>query len=147
MSISFHIRAEGDLLWVTASGRDGGLEDVQRYGMAVLEQAMRLGTTRILCDERDLEYDLDITETFDSARLLADAIADQIPDCAKAALVCSPKFLSEARFWSTVAVHRGLTIRAFVNLDEAMAWLAPENPGLPRGTDTDEAVKGRAPQQ
>ncbi|MBP1627295.1 MAG: hypothetical protein H6Q00_1770 [Holophagaceae bacterium] len=126
MPITCRFRAEGDLLIVEASGRDDGLEDVHRYGMAILAKAASLRTTRILCDERALDYDLDISATFESARLLAGALAQHVPGCARAALVPSPRYLSEARFWSTVAVHRGLTIRAFAELEDARAWLAEE---------------------
>nr|WP_320133976.1 hypothetical protein [uncultured Holophaga sp.] len=126
MPISYHIHAEDRLLRVEAWGRDEGLEEVQRYGLAILEHAIRLGTPRILCDERQLEYDLDIAQTFESARSLAEAIAEQAPACGRVALVCSPRFFSEARFWSSVTQHRGLSIQAFTDPEEAMAWLDTE---------------------
>lgn len=73
--------------------------------------------SRILCDERDLEYRLGTTDTFRAAEFIA-ASAPRV------ALVCAEQNLPDAGFRVDVTVNRGLKARVFTDLDEAHAWLA-----------------------
>lgn len=131
MGISYQLNVTGGTLSVQASGNDDGPEDVRRYGLAVIEQAVIHGVTRVLCDERALAYTLDTLDTFESAKF----IAELAPKVAKVAIVCALRFEQDGRFWETVAVNRGMLVRIFTDYDLASAWIA-------EGTDSREGTHG-----
>lgn len=119
MAINYVITSEGNYLIVKASGKDDNLAQVKEYGIAVITAAVASEAYYILCDETELEYSLDVFDTFESARF----IAEHAPRIAKVAIVCNPKQMHDAEFWETVAVNRGLQIRVFQNMDSANSWL------------------------
>jgi hypothetical protein len=119
MAIEYVLKAEGDLLTVKTSGFDENLKEVEEYGLAILEACTAGHYSRVLCDETELEYRLSTFDTFQSAEFLA----SQAPRIGKAAIVCNARFIGEARFWETVAVNRGLTVRVFKDVQSARNWL------------------------
>lgn len=120
MAIQYTLIAEeGRLLLVKASGFDESLEEVKQYGLAIVQICKAENYTRVLCDERDLEYRLGTLDTFESAEFLA----RQAPRLAKIAIVCNEKFTADGHFWETVAVNRGLTVRFFKDMESARQWL------------------------
>jgi hypothetical protein len=104
---------------VKASGKDDSLEQVEKYGMAIIEAALSFGCTKILCDETDLEYSLDTFESFEAAKF----IAEHAPRISKTAIVCKPSSFVDSAFWETVAINRGLHVKMCKTLDEAEEWL------------------------
>ena len=120
MAITYTFRVNDDLLIVEASGFDEGLSDVMAYGDAVIEAANASSVTRVLCDERNLEYRLDTVDTYKSAEY----IAEHAPRIARIAIVTALEQSEEIDFWETVMVNRGMTIRVFTNLEDARTWLA-----------------------
>jgi hypothetical protein len=120
VAIDHQMTLDDDLLVVTASGFDEDVSDVEGYGTAVIGAAIRGEVTRILSDERALEYRLGTTDTFRAAEFLAASA----PAVGRVALVCSEQGLPDARFWEDVTVNRGLQARLFTDVDEARAWLA-----------------------
>ena len=119
MAIRFSVSVKGDLLTVKAAGVDDSLEDVQGYGKAIVEACHAAGCVRVLCDETDLEYRLGTMDTFESAAF----IAEHAPHVARVAIVCGPDQFADASFWETVAVNRGLSVRAFEDVAAAEDWL------------------------
>ena len=119
MSITYKINVEEDILRVKASGKDDSLEDVKNYGMAILEAAITSGCVKVLCDETDLEYSLSNTETFESARYMA----ENAPKSGKLAIVCKREQMADGFFWETVAVNRGLKVKTCQSPEEAEDWL------------------------
>ena len=124
MTIHYTFTSEDDLLLVKASGANEALDDVKQYGLAVIEAARIGHHTRVLCDETELVYGLNTIETFQSAEFMA----SQAPRLARVAILCDPKFTEDARFWETVAVNRGLTVRFFRDRDMARHWLNEQPP-------------------
>lgn len=122
MAISFEYEVLGDLLRVTATGRDDSLEDVKQYGMKIIEASLQTGCTRILCDETGLEYALGKVDSFEAAKY----IAEMVPGLGKAAIVCHPKYASDGEFWGTVAVNRGLEVKMCTDILEAEEWLTDD---------------------
>jgi hypothetical protein len=118
--IDFECRIEGDVLRIKARGKDDSLQDVIDYGMGVLQEAISGDFSRVICDERELEYNLKIYETFESAKKMADSS----PKNGKVAIVASRKNIEDARFWETVATNRGLNVRVFDDMREAERWIA-----------------------
>lgn len=119
MTITFTSEIEGDLLVVTTQGIDDDLHQVIDYGQAVIDLAVRSGTRRVLCDERNLVYTLGTTDTFELAR----TIVDLAPAVGRVAIVCRPPDFEDGKFWETVATNRGLRVRAFLDVAQARAWL------------------------
>jgi hypothetical protein len=119
MAIEYSFRIEDDVLRVKATGKDDNVEQVIQYGLAIIEAATSYRCPKVLCDERELDYDLRTFETFEAAKL----IAEQTPKVAKVAIVCKPEHMDEAEFWETVAVNRGLHVRVFHELEEAEEWM------------------------
>ena len=119
MAIRYEMTVEDDLLFVVASGFDVSLEEVQAYGMAVIGAAVEHQVTRILCDERELEYRLGTMDTFQAAKFLA----DYAPRVGRSAIVCNADSVRDARFWEDVSRNRGLQAAVFTDLPAARAWL------------------------
>ena len=119
MAIHYDLTAQGDTLQVRAWGFDESLEDVQSYGLAIIEACREHGVTRVMCDERELEYRLNTFEHYEAAEF----IAQQVPALAKAAIVCNPHYLPAADLYEDVAVNRGLMLRVFTDIERARAWL------------------------
>ena len=119
MSIQYTMRVDGETLFVTASGFDESLDEVQRYGMSVLSASQQHGVNRVLCDETDLEYRLGTFDTYQAGEFLS----QHVPAVAKVAIVCNPRHLSDAQFFEDVVVNRGLTFRLFIDRETAMRWL------------------------
>lgn len=119
MGIEYEITSHPDLVSVRAWGNDENLEEVQRYGLAVIQACAEHQVNRLLCDERGLEYELSVTDTY----RLVEFLAQHAPCVGKAALVCAPKHLPDAFFWETACINRGLFVRAFTSLSEAELWL------------------------
>lgn len=110
---------EGDTLLVVAAGRDESLDEVMAYGKSVVDRAAAEGCTRILCDERRLEYALETFDTYEYGQFLA----KYAPKVGRTAIVCDPAQLGAGAFWEDVVVNRGLHVRMFVDVDAARAWL------------------------
>ena len=119
MAIHFTSTVADDTLLVTATGYDESLEQVQQYGLAIIEACRQGGVTCVLCNEVDLEYRLNIIDTFRAAEF----IAAQAPQVARVAIVCNPNQLDDTKFFEAVAVNRGLTVRLFNDLQVAAQWL------------------------
>jgi hypothetical protein len=119
MAIDYTIRAEGDLLLVRAWGFDDSLEEVEAYGAAIIEAAVKHGVTKVLCLESELEYRLGTTETFRAASF----VAEHAPHVGRVALVCAADSLGDARFWEDVTRNRGLQAAVFADAVEARRWL------------------------
>lgn len=119
MAISFNMQIEGDLLKVTTAGFDESLEEVAEYGQTVMNTAIAHECSRILCDERVLEYRLNTMDTYE----LANIYASLFPKLVKIAIVCDPQGVADAAFFEDVAVNRGLMVKAFKDLTTAQDWI------------------------
>ncbi len=119
MTITFQAESNDGLLVVTASGQDDNPQQVIAYGSAVIDLAIQHQASRILCDERNLEYRLGTIDTFQAA----EAIAARAPKVGRAAIVCRPSNFEDGKFWETVAVNRGLAVRFFIDIDKARVWV------------------------
>ena len=124
MAISYQSEMKDGLLCITAAGRDDTMQQVVDYGTAVIDLAIKNEAKMILCDERNLEYDLRTFETFQ----VAEFIAERAPKVARIAIVCKPAFLVDGKFWETVAVNRFLHVRVDTDIDQVRNWLlSPES--------------------
>jgi hypothetical protein len=120
MAISHTLTVDGDRLTVVATGADDNLEDVLAYGEAVIGAAIKAGVRLVYCDERGLEYRIGTLDTHRAASV----VAEHAPKVACVAIVCHERHAKDARFFETVAMNRGLLLRAFTDADAAQRWLA-----------------------
>ena len=125
MPIQCQMKADDGLLWVRVWGEDGGVDDVSTYFLRVLETARESGCRGILVDERQREYRLDTVDLLTVAELCS----RQDAWFRRAALVCHPRHLYDASFWETAAVNRGMNVRVFTSLREALAWIGTKRQG------------------
>lgn len=119
MAIHYTLAIEDDILVVHASGFDESLEQVEQYGLAIIQAAVQNQVTHVLCNETDLVYQLDTMDTYQAAEF----IALNAPHVARVAIICNPKFILDVQFWENVVVNRGLTARFFKDADSALLWL------------------------
>ncbi|MGB8248066.1 MAG: hypothetical protein WCE98_08665 [Chlorobium sp.] len=119
MSIRYTTKIDGETLFVTASGSDESIEDVEGYALGVIEACLRSGATRVLCDETGIEYRLGTVDTYEAGKFLA----SHVPRAVRIAIVCNPAFVADARFFENVVVNRGLILRMFIDPESAGRWL------------------------
>lgn len=117
--IQYTFTREENLLIVESSGYDENLDEVMQYGQAVIEECNRGGYSHLMCIETELEYRLGTFDTYE----LAKAASEHARNMGRAAIVCNTKDIEDAKFWETVAVNRGLTVRVFKDVKSARAWL------------------------
>lgn len=122
MAITYETKMEDGLLIVTSSGRDKDVQDVIDYGSAIIDAAVASGASLILCDERNLEYALSTSDTYQAAQ----TIASRARRVVRVAIVCGPKFLEDGKFWETVAVNRALQVRVDTDMARARQWLVKD---------------------
>ncbi len=119
MSINFNSKIEDEILIITAAGKDDTVDQVVAYGQSIIQLGIESGTSKVLCDERNLEYAIGTFDIFEAATI----IAEQAPRVARIAIVCRPQFLDDGNFWETVAVNRGLHVRMYTDINLAKSWL------------------------
>jgi hypothetical protein len=81
------------------------------------------GCDRTLLDERELKYNLSITDTFELAKFYSEQIYKLLPQIIQTAIVCDEEFIKDAAFWEDCAVNRGLYVKVFTSLEMAKRWL------------------------
>ena len=119
MSINFDFEVNGEVLTITAHGQDDSRDHMIEFADSILNLAKDHQVDKILCDERDLIFNLSTTDTFELAEY-ASRSARMID---KIAVVVSKETLEQGAFYETVASNRGLIIRVTDNYSEAVDWL------------------------
>ncbi len=119
MAINYAFQPEKDVLFVKAYGQDDSVEDLKKYGMAVLEEAVSIGVSKVICDETSLIYTVGVFDIYESAKF----ISAHAPLLARVAIVCSPAQFRDAFFYETVSANRGLQMKAFTSEHEARQWI------------------------
>jgi len=120
MAIQYTFDQEEDLLIVRTRGVDKSLLETSDYNRAVKQEAERRGCTRILADERELEYRLSVIETYQ----LAEDLVELVESLSKIAVVTHANNQEAAEFWENVAANRGVRARVFYHIEQAREWIA-----------------------
>ena len=119
MALHYAFKVDKDMLTVTTEGKDESLDERFQYSRAVIEQALKHNSKKILCDERNLEYAISIPDTYE----LAEKISYAVTRVARVAIVCNKEYQEEGKFFETVASNRGLVISVTPSYDLAREWL------------------------
>ena len=127
MGMILGISAEPGLLRVIATGMFS-TDEAERTFVEMLDAVARVGTSKVLFDGRRLRGEPDTIQRFlygdFAARTVARYIIDPgIPSDSRFAYVLHEPVLDPARFGEIVATNRGMWVKAFDDVEQAMEWL------------------------
>ncbi len=132
MSMLLEIRAESGLLNVDAMGKFS-LEEAKRTFLEMLEAVALHKTEKVLFDGRKLIGKPKTMERFYYGEFAAQTVADYaergVSRTTQFAYVLREPVLDPQRLGEDVAVNRGMVVKAFDSLEDALQWLgiAPAN--------------------
>lgn len=130
LTISLRVDRDRQLLNVVYSG-PFDLSDAQRTFHDILAALAEHKLKRVLVDGRQITGDLQPLERFYYSKYVADAVAQAVNrnkiEVPSFAYVLQEPVLDPNRFGETVAVNRGMRIKAFDNLKQAEGWLGVTN--------------------
>lgn len=126
MGMSLKISAESECLYVTVTG-EFSLEEAERTFLEILDAVAQHKHTKVLFDGRQILGQPTGMQRFYYGKYVAQAVAD-FP---RRSGLRSPKFayvldepvLDPRRFGENVAANRGMNVKAFDNLKDALEWL------------------------
>ena len=126
MGMILSICAGSGLLRVIATG-EFSLEDAERTFLEMLDAVARHQTEKILFDGRDLKGEPSTIQRFLYGAFAAHAVAryrrERGISASQFAYVLQAPVLDPQSFGETVAVNRGMWVKAFDNLEDAHEWL------------------------
>jgi hypothetical protein len=129
MGMTLRIGAESGLLRVIATG-DFSSGEAERGFLEILDAVARHKANKILFDGRELKGDPEIMERFFYGTFVANAVVTYVIEHGvprpQFAYVLKEPLLDPQRFGETVAVNRGMWVKAFDNLEAALEWLRLE---------------------
>jgi hypothetical protein len=125
--ISLEVRPERGLLYVTVTGQFA-LVHAQRKFLRILDAVDQNNATKVLFDGRAVTGNPEAIERFWYGEFAAEAVNRYMIEGAirrtpQFAYVLHEPVLDPKRFGETVAVNRGMWVKAFDNLEEARKWL------------------------
>ena len=124
MGMIFKISAGSGFLHVSATG-EFTLGEAKRTFLEVLDALARHNYEKVVIDGRKLTGEPKTIERFYYGEFAAQAVASfrGVSRASKFAYVLEPPVLDPGRFGETVAVNRGMNVKAFENLEDAFGWL------------------------
>ena len=121
------MRPDSDLLRVSATG-EFSLEEAKRAFLEMMEAVALHKTKRVLLDGRTVTGNPQTIERFYYGEFAAQTLAQYrergVSPATAFAYVLREPVLDPEKFGETVAVNRGMHIRVFDNLEDALKWLA-----------------------
>jgi len=132
MNMSIECRMENGLMHAVSTG-EFSLEEAQSTFLDLLETIKENGCHKVLFDGREIDGDPMIVERFYYGEFCANAVEKMIRDgwagiSPQFAYVLHEPLLDPLRLGETVAVNRGMNVKAFSNTKEAMQWLFADRP-------------------
>ena len=123
MSMKLEIYPELGFLTVRAVG-EFSLEEGRRTFLEMLEAVARHNVTKVLFDGRGLVGEPTTMERFYYGESTARAVAASADRLTQFAYLLEVPVLDPWRFGETVAVNRGMFVKAFDNQEDALEWLS-----------------------
>jgi len=129
--MKLEIYPESDFLRTDISG-EFSLEEAKRIFLEIVDAVTRYKVNKVLFDGRRIVGNPKPMERFFYGEFVAEAWRGVLPLVPKFAYVLEHPVLDPGRFGETVAVNRGMVVKAFDNPEEALQWLgvAPANNGM-----------------
>ena len=127
MSMKVEVCPESGFLRVVAVG-EFSLVEARRTFLEMLEAVARHKVSKVLFDGRELAGEPATMERFYYGEFAARAVAEfadrgMLSRSTKFGYVLEEPVLDLGRFGETVAVNRGMCVKAFDNLQDALGWL------------------------
>ena len=126
MSMMLKISTEAELLRIAATGRFS-LREAKRTFVEILGAVASHDSEKVLFDGRELKGKPTFIQRFYYGEFTADAVRkfriEYSHRAPKFAYVLAPPVLDLDRFGEIVAVNRGMNVKAFDNLKDALGWL------------------------
>jgi hypothetical protein len=126
MSMLLEIHPESSLLNVGAKG-EFSLREAKRTFLEMLEAVALHKTKKVLFDGRKLTGKPETMERFYYGEFAAQSIANfakrGVSLATQFAYVLTEPVLDPRRFGETIAVNRGMIVRVFDTLEDALKWL------------------------
>ena len=127
MSLSLQIRAEPEVLYVVATGQFL-LADARKTFLQMLEAVDQNNATKVVFDGREVKGNPETIERFLYGEFAAQAVNRHMMEGAvrrapQFAYVLHEPVLDPQKFGETVALNRGMWVKAFDNLADARDWL------------------------
>ena len=123
---------EGGILFAVITG-EYSLEDAERVFLEILEALRETAISKVLIDGRAVSGEPSVADCFYYGEFMAIAV-QKLVDSGWAvedpcfAFVLHEPILDPLRLGETVAINRGINIKAFQNKHEACRWLEQEQP-------------------
>jgi hypothetical protein len=130
MSMRLDMCPRGDLLEVRARG-EFSLQEAKRTFLEMIEAVALHRTKRVLFEGRAITGKPATMERFYFCEFAAAASQSKTPGI-RFAYVLKEPVLDPDKFGETVAVNRGMLVKAFDNPEEALAWLEKPSDHNPR---------------
>ena len=129
MNMKLEITNEPDYLHTKISGKFSFTE-ANDYFVKIMEAAAQYGVDRILLDCITLEGTMTTFQRFQYSSFVINQIDEfsklGVPRGIRLAYVVLPPIADPGRFGETFAVNRGVNVRIFDTIDEAINWLEIE---------------------
>jgi len=126
MPMTLSLTAESGCLYVTATG-EFSLDEARRRFLDMLKAVAAFDTSKVLFDGRTLVGEPKMMERFYYGEFAALSVASRVSDgvspATRFAYVLQEPMLDPDRLGETVAMNRGMHVRAFDNVEAARAWL------------------------
>lgn len=126
MELAFSTHAEKGMLLATYTG-EFRLPQAQETFLQILEALEQRKVRKVVVDGRALTGQLSPSERFAYGEFVAKEVNAQRSRIAghapQFAYVLNPPVLDPERLGENVAVNRGMHVKAFDNLDDALDWL------------------------
>ena len=126
MSMKLEICPKSGFLKVGAMG-EFSLEEAKRTFLEMLDALARHNVKKMLFDGRGITGEPALIERFYYGEFVAQAVkefADRgVSRATKFAYALKEPVLDKKRFGETVAVNRGVVVKTFDNLEDALEWL------------------------
>jgi hypothetical protein len=138
MSMLLQIHPESGLLNVVATGKFS-LEEAKRTFLQMVQAIALHKSKKVLFDGRQLTGNPKTIERFYYGKFAAQTVLASVEQGVSAALpfayVLREPVLDPERFGETVAVNRGMNVKAFHSPEEALQWLGIAPAGEPDAGD------------
>jgi hypothetical protein len=126
MSLKLEISPESGFLRVGALGKFS-LKEAKRSFLEMLDAVARYKVKKVLFDGRRIKGEPETMERFYYGEFAAQSVREYsdrgVSRDTQFAYVLEHPVLDPARFGETVAVNRGMRVKAFDNLEDALGWL------------------------
>jgi len=117
------VKLEDNFVLLLASGKYSLLNANNLFQISI-DSALSNNKSKILIDVTDVTGNIPFFDRFQFSEFFAEYKAKHaFREVNKIAVVGQEPIVHDGKFGETVAVNRGLNVRVYTNMNEAMAWL------------------------